>query len=171
MKGELTYKRWIRDRFDDFFAKYNRIFGNSKLTAATIDITVYLFVLLYVYTAYEKLKYHQKFENTLSHSELIGAYAWFVSWAVPIMEIVVSLLLILPWQAIRKIALWSAMSMIGLFSLYIIYMLLFVPPENRTCECGGVVSSMVWSVHLLFNGFYLVLGIDAIRLTKSNSML
>jgi len=76
MKGELTYRRRIRDRFDDFFAKCDRIFGKRKITSVTIDVTAYLFVLLYIYTAYEKLKNHQNFEKTLSHSELIGVYAW-----------------------------------------------------------------------------------------------
>lgn len=165
MRSELTLKKpsGIKQRFADARKKTDARLDTARITEWTVDITAYLFILLYLYTAYEKIKNHQQFETTLSQSELIGAYARFISWAVPVIEIGISAVLIMPWEKTRKASLWAATILMALFTLYLSYMLLFIPAENRTCNCGGVVSSMSWPVHLLFNAFYLLIGIDALR--------
>lgn len=164
MKALTLKKRSsMKQRFAGLKQKIDARLNTTSITELTVDITAYLFILLYLYTAYEKIRNHQKFESTVSRSELVGAYSAFISWAVPAIEIAIGALLILPWYKIRRVALWTAAILMTLFILYIAYMLAFVPPKDRSCECGGVVSRMSWPVHLLFNTFYVLIGIDAIR--------
>jgi hypothetical protein len=50
------------------------------------------------------------------------------------------------------------------FTLYLGYMLLFTP--NRPCVCGGVIKTMSWDQHIVFNCFFILLSLIAIRFHK-----
>lgn len=118
----------------------------------------WLYIALYAYTAIEKIIAHARFETTLRHSVLIGDFAGFVSWAVPITELAICVLLVLPWM--QRLGLWAATGLMGLFTLYIGYMLLFA--EKLTCECGGFISDLSWQQHLVFNLVFILLGAYAL---------
>lgn len=129
-----------------------------------LDISSYLFLALYVYTAYEKLKNHQLFENTISHSILIGRYSAAISWLVPIVELMISLLLILPNTRIWGLK--AGVALMALFTAYLGYMLLFA--EKLSCSCGGFVSELSWQDHLLFNSLFILIGLAALLFQQKN---
>lgn len=131
-----------------------------------IELISSLFILLFVYTALNKLIEHTKFELVLKKSPLLEGYAVEVSWLLPIAEIIVSFLLLFP--AMRKYGLYGAAVLMVLFTLYIVYMLLFTP--NLPCSCGGVLEGLNWTQHLLFNIFFLLLSILALMMYKKHEL-
>ncbi|MGN6602451.1 MAG: MauE/DoxX family redox-associated membrane protein [Ginsengibacter sp.] len=131
-----------------------------------IDIISGLFILLFVYTATSKLIEHSSFQAVLSRSPLIGSKASILSWALPMLELFTAVLLFFP--AIRKFGFISSFILMLVFTSYIIYMILFA--KNLPCSCGGVISQMTWTQHLIFNVFFTVLSVIALRLTFRNKL-
>lgn len=137
----------------------------TKKTIAT-DIISALFILLFVYTATTKLFGHESFREVLSLSPLIGSKAEILSWIVPILELFIAALLFIP--SYRKYGFISSFILMLLFTIYVGYMILFA--GNLPCSCGGIISAMTWSQHLIFNIFFTALAAIALHLTLRNKL-
>jgi hypothetical protein len=83
-----------------------------------------------------------------------------VAWILPSVEILISLLLILPQT--RRIGLWCSFVLMLTFTGYVGYMLAFTP--HLPCSCGGVLRQMTWKQHLVFNTFYSIIALLGIWL-------
>lgn len=119
--------------------------NNSK--AVIIEIICLLYVLLFVYAAISKLLDFENFQVQLGQSPLLSPFAIWVSWIVPIAELIIALASIIP--RFRSIGLLSAMGLMTMFTAYIFIILhfsSFVP-----CSCGGILEKMTWNIHLAFN--------------------
>lgn len=89
---------------------------------------------------------------------MLSPFAELLAIVVPVLEIILSLLLINPKT--RTLGLYSATALMIAFTAYIFAILnlgTFVP-----CSCGGILEKMSWDEHLLFNIVFVVLGIIAI---------
>jgi putative oxidoreductase len=106
-----------------------------------------LLILLFVYTAISKLINFQRFGAVLSQSPLVGHWATSLSFSLPAIELLAALLLFLPQTRTRGFIL--SFILMAAFTGYIAFMLLFT--EKLPCACGGVLSSIGWAGHLLFN--------------------
>src|SRR5258708_704187 len=78
-------------------------------------------VFLFSYTAYSKITEHQAFINGLSHVSVIGPYSNYISWGVPMLEILTAILLIIPKTC--KIGLFAFLILMGIFTIYILSVL------------------------------------------------
>lgn len=130
--------------------------------AKTIEIIAAVFILLFVYTATSKLLAHQTFIINLEKSPLVGSASSFLSWAVPTIEIVISILLFVP--RFRKTGLLFSFSLMTLFTAYIGYML--ITSSHLPCSCGGVISKLSWQQHLWLNIFLTLLAATAMYLNN-----
>jgi hypothetical protein len=145
---------------------------NSRCNMKTInkavitDIISALFILLFVYTATTKLIDHDNFKAVLAQSPLIGKTANILSWLLPILELFTAMLLFIP--SIRKWGFASSLILMLIFTLYMSYMISFA--KNLPCSCGGVISLMTWSQHLVFNIFFTTLAAIALWLTLKNKL-
>jgi len=119
--------------------------------------TAGLLILLFTYTGLSKLYDWERFERVLSKSALLEPFSTLLATAVPAVELVISTLLFLPRY--RKAGLLSATVLMLVFTLYIAVMLFSA--STLPCTCGGVVSSLSWPAHLVFNLFFLCLSIAA----------
>ena len=128
-----------------FFAKHKSIF---------IEIICFLFILLFVYAAVNKLMDVQKFTVQIGQSPLLTNIAGFTAWFIPIIEIVVALLL--AWPKTRPIGLYGAFTLMVMFTAYIVAILSF--SEHIPCSCGGVLEKLDWTEHLIFNIAFVILG-------------
>lgn len=128
------------------------------------QLILYGYAFLYMYTGYDKLRHVENFIKGNRKIPLIGQYAEVIGWGIPILEILLAVLLALPFVKVKKIALWPSVVLMGIFTLYLATMLLFVP--DRLCHCGGVIESMGWITHLIFNLLWLSAGIFAIRKSR-----
>src|SRR5258705_4766691 len=127
------------------------------------DIFASIFIFLFVYTATNKLLNIDKFRAVLSQSPVIHASANLLSWLVPFAELLISVLLFL--RGTREYGFLSSSIIMGGFTLYVAYMILFSP--HLPCSCGGIISRMNWTQHLIFNSIFFFLSILGWRITRS----
>lgn len=132
------------------------------------DIAAYLLLALFMYTAASKILTINVFSSTLAKSPLIGSYSLFVAWSIPIIEIIVSILLII--AGTRKLGFYASLVLLGIFTLYLVYMV--SSGTKLPCNCGGAISTMTWQQHIWFNVAFLLIAITGIRLhTNKESSL
>ena len=124
-----------------------------------------LCIILLVYTAKEKLEDHERFYKGLTKIQHIKDYALTISWMVPISEIAVAAVIILPWT--QKLGFYLFTIMMSIFTIYIASMLLWA--EKKPCHCGGAIETLTWGQHLVFNMAFILLGIFAIYLHKNDN--
>lgn len=126
---------------------------NTKTQKLFLECICLLYILLFVYAAVSKLLDFENFQVQLGQSPLLSAFASWVSWLVPIIELILALLLFFPkW---RVIALFASFSLMVMFTAYIFIILnysSFVP-----CSCGGILEKLGWTEHLIFNVFFILL--------------
>lgn len=125
-----------------------------------INIISAIFIFLFVYTALSKLYTHKLFTQTLEETPLIGGIGIYIAIAIPAMELATSLLLLIPRT--RRWGLYSALTLMIVFTLYIGYMIVFTP--NHPCTCGGVIEKMTWTQHLVFNIVFTLLALVGVVL-------
>lgn len=111
------------------------------------DLVCGLFIVLFLYTALSKLLDYEKFRVQLGQSPLLTNFAGFAAWAVPAAEIVLVLLLVIP--KMRLTGLYGSFALMVMFTGYIVAILNF--SDYVPCSCGGIVSQLSWSEHLVFN--------------------
>jgi uncharacterized membrane protein YphA (DoxX/SURF4 family) len=119
-----------------------------------LEIIVFLFILLFLYAAGSKLTEYNKFIGQMGKSPILTNFAPTLAWAVPTVEILICLMLMIPrW---RLMGLYSAFTLMVVFTLYIAGILSF--SKELPCACGGVLSSLGWAKHLVFNIVFVILG-------------
>jgi len=122
------------------------------------NIIAALFILLFVYAASSKLLDYQKFRIQLGQSPLLTSFAGTVAWAIPLIEILISI--ILTTNRFRLSGLYASYSLMTLFSAYIIAITKF--SQFIPCSCGGILQHMSWSQHFIFNIFFVLLALIGI---------
>lgn len=140
-----------------------KLYQRHSIFRILIEITIYLFILLFVYAATNKLLDFENFRIQLGQSPLLSAFASWVSIAVPLSEFIIVLLLLVP--TLRFFGLFAFYFLMVMFTAYI-YIILnysaFVP-----CSCGGILEKMIWSQHLVFNFcFVLLAGVSILFMPK-----
>lgn len=131
---------------------------NTNTKSLITEIICLFFILLFVYAAVSKILDFENFQLQLGQSPLLSAFAWWISWLVPIIEILISILLSSP--KFRKFGLFAALSLMTMFTVYIFIILhfsSFVP-----CSCGGILEKMSWNIHLIFNIFCILCALTAL---------
>jgi hypothetical protein len=83
---------------------------------------------------------------------------------IPALEIVLAILLVIPIYRIKRFALWTSTLLMDVFTAYLSLMVKFA--EKKLCHCGGVIESMGWKTHIVFNIIWLIAGIFALLRTK-----
>ncbi|MET0944880.1 MAG: MauE/DoxX family redox-associated membrane protein [Flavobacterium sp.] len=136
---------------------------NLNFKTNALILICYLYIFLFIYAAFSKLIDFQTFKVQLGQSPLLSAHAEWIVFSIPAIEIIISMLLIIP--RFRYLGLLSAFGLMVMFTAYIIIILnysSFIP-----CSCGGILSEMDWTQHLIFNiGFILLAIIGMILLKK-----
>ena len=136
----------------------------SKRTKILTEIIAALFILLFLYTALSKLSDMNRMELTIAKSPVIADKAKLVAWSVPIVEIIVSALLFIP--RFRYYGLIASFTLMLLFTIYVGGILAFA--ERLPCACGGVISEMSWSGHLIFNIAFSLIALLGVWLHRTN---
>jgi uncharacterized membrane protein YphA (DoxX/SURF4 family) len=123
-----------------------------KWVIETISV---LFILLFVYTAVSKFIDYDNFRVVIGQSPLLTRFAPVLAIMVPVAEILIALLLVIP--RFRRTGLYASFAMMVLFTTYII--VLVTLSDKIPCSCGGVISRMTWTQHLYFNICFVLLAL------------
>lgn len=125
-----------------------------------------VFILLFVYTAINKIVDTGKFYHTLYKSPLLENWASTLVWFIPFSELVIAALLFIPLT--RRGGLIAASGLMLAFTIYIGYMLLLA--DKLPCSCGGILSQLSWGQHFVFNIILLLLGLIGITTNRNKQM-
>jgi hypothetical protein len=129
----------------------------------TSEIISFLFMILFMYAATSKLLEYSDFVTQISSSPLIATYANILAWAVPTIEFITALILFIP--SLRMLGLYLSFTIMLSFTLYIFIILNFSP--KVPCSCGGILSSMEWKEHFIFNIAFTILAILGLHFEKN----
>lgn len=101
----------------------------------------------------------------MGQSPLLSAYAHWVAWSLPAIEILIAIGLSIPRY--RKWGLYGFYGMMIMFTTYIFIILNFA--DFVPCSCGGILEQMGWKEHLLFNIGFVALSLVAILFSYDKS--
>jgi len=130
--------------------------------ALAIDIISGLLILLFLYTAISKFTDYNSFKTVIHKSPLIANFSGTIAWALPLTEIIIACLLFVPFTKLT--GLYTSAAILTIFTLYLIYMLMYTP--KLPCSCGGVLKNMSWKQHVFFNTGFILLSLTGILLKK-----
>lgn len=123
-----------------------------------IEITCCLLAILFVYASVSKLIDYNTFKLQLNKSPFLTSFSNSIAYTLPIVEIIIALLLAIP--VMRLIGLYASLFLLTLFTAYLIAMLNF--SYYIPCSCGGVLSSLSWQQHIIFNIVFIILSLMGI---------
>ncbi|SDQ89624.1 MauE/DoxX family redox-associated membrane protein [Flagellimonas zhangzhouensis] len=129
--------------------------SNQGIYPKLINLFNLLLTLLFVYTAASKLIHLDTFQTRLERMPYVSSYATLISWSVPFLELVISGLLWFPKY--RLLALYSSLVLLGVFTSYIIIILTY--SDSVPCTCGGIISTLGWRDHILFNTAFMLMSL------------
>lgn len=134
-------------------------------------ITIYtniiagIFMLLFIYTASSKLFEYHHTELQMSKSPIITEYAHILVWIIPSLEIIVSILIVIPKTLM--LGLYCTFGLMSAFTAYIYAILNY--SDNIPCSCGGIISSLSWNQHLILNLILIFLDLIAILIQPARN--
>lgn len=136
---------------------------SAKTKEVIVDIAGYAFILLFLYTAINKIWKFFSFKFVMSVMPVVGpTFGSFIAYFIPTAEILISLLLIIPIT--RRLGLLASLILMSTFTVYLIFMVFYA--KDLPCHCGGVLNKMSWNQHILFNIFFILLAGIGFKLDK-----
>jgi Methylamine utilisation protein MauE. len=130
-----------------------------------VEVICALFILLFTYTAITKFGDFSNFRYVLTQSPIIGQHAQWISWLLPVLELAIAASLFI--RTTRRYGLMASFVIMIAFTFYIGYMLSFA--SKLPCSCGGVLQSLSWTQHLIFNIVFTVLAFAALRINRTTN--
>ncbi|MBL7760961.1 MAG: hypothetical protein JNK08_09740 [Sediminibacterium sp.] len=120
-----------------------------------------LFVLLWLYTGLSKYIAFDSFKHDMYNQPFPHWFENIVIALLPPIEIITTLLLL--FNRTIRTGLWISLILMLLFTIYAIAILAGAFAKTP-CGCGGVIRSLSWQQHLVFNIVFTTLAIIALRL-------
>lgn len=130
-----------------------------------LQIVRYLLIVLWIYAAGSKLWAYGVFKDQLSRQALPHWLVQPLSWLLPLTELVTVLLLSLRRTIIKGFLLSFALMLA--FTFYV-GLGLVRAYDNVPCSCGGILGSMGWPAHFVFNIVFTILAGTGLFLMKVN---
>ena len=155
---------------ETFAKQTNKTFTSIRISTNTqLEIISAVFILLFIYTGISKLIDVHAFQGAMRKSKPLAHYAKILSYAVPIIEIIIAVLLAVP-NRIKKIGMWASLGMMFIFTAYVIYILEKFE-GHLPCTCGGIISKLTWKQHLILNFILLLIALRGLLLMRKQSKL
>lgn len=130
-------------------------------------IVIYGFAFLFIYTGSDKLQHINKFIDVIQKIPGLYDFASMIGWGIPMIELLLGISLLFFKGSLLRGILMASWLLMWIFTIYLALILLF-KLEGDFCSCGGVIGSMGWSEHLIFNIFCLSIGLVALKNIKIN---
>lgn len=120
-----------------------------------IKFIVFAFAFLYLYTAFSKLMVYDRSLQDLERSPFISQYAVPLSILLPVLEIGIAVLLLIPKY--RRLGLIASLGLMIAFTTYVTAMVFTL--KELPCSCGGLIRELTWKQHFFFNIFVTLMAI------------
>lgn len=102
---------------------------------------------LFVYSGVDKFANRTAFEIQVGKSPILTGHEALVSWSVPITELVIAVLLFLPWT--RLIGYYGFFTLMVGFTIYI--GMLMSGADHPPCGCNALLESLSLKDHVYVN--------------------
>ena len=129
-----------------------------------LNIMITLLILLFTYTAVSKLADLSEFEKQLRNQVIPIWSVGILLWLLPVTELVVAAMLMSGKYRVSGLSVSVVLMLV--FSIYM-GLATFHVFDRRPCSCGGVLRSMGFTTHFIFNLTFLFFSIASLRLQKS----
>lgn len=134
-----------------------------KAKSNIIGTITVLYICLFLYTGIDKLLDFENFKEQIAFSPFLTSWAKIVARLVPMIELLITVLLIVPrW---RMKGLWGALVLMVIFTAYILFISLY--NDKLPCSCGGIIQLLSWNQHLVFNTIFIGLAVIGVNLLKN----
>jgi uncharacterized membrane protein (DUF373 family) len=126
-------------------------------------IVILLIVMMWLYASSSKYFDFAGFKRDMHKQPFPTWLSDILLIIIPPIEITTALMV--AWQKTRRNGLVITEVLMSAFTLYIIaIMFKFFP--RVPCSCGGIIKSFTWEEHLIFNLFFVAIGIIGLLLNK-----
>lgn len=132
----------------------------EKRHALVTTVAVFLCGVLFLFSAGDKLKNQQEFRVQVAKSPILTGHEDVVAWAVPIAEIAIATLMIVPFT--RQAGLYGFFTVMLAFTGYII--ILLNGAERPPCGCNALTEEMSLEWHAVMNVMFSALAAGTIIL-------
>lgn len=120
--------------------------------------------LLFCYAALSKLTDFTRSKSEMLNQVFPESVALILVWAIPALELLIVALLL--YKPLRLTGFYASFILLALFTIYIAITMTGVF-GRIPCSCGGILKYMSYSVHLIFNIFFLLLALTGILLKRT----
>jgi len=142
-----------------------------QLTDSAKEWIVYgiciLCLALFASAAYGKVVDHETFSEGLSKVSFIKGTAIYIAWFVPVAELLVVVLLIIPGT--QRLGFYCFITLIAVFTGYIVAMMLWA--EHLPCRCSLIIEKLSWEGHIWFNTGFMALAVFALWLGRAKEKI
>ncbi|QJB37305.1 hypothetical protein HF324_05345 [Chitinophaga oryzae] len=132
------------------------------------DFAITLYVILFSYTSGSKFLDIDQFARDMEKQPFNHIVTEGLTWGVPIIESLIVLALIFPRYRIAGLK--AATGLMLLFTVYVLLVILRMF-DKVPCSCGGVIRSLNWEQHLVFNLFFVALGLFGLGIQLKKPVL
>lgn len=136
--------------------------NNQTLSYSYLAI-ISLLTLLFLYTGVSKLLDFEGFLHAMRIQPFPNQYAIYPSIGIPVLEIAITICFF--FNRTRLLGLSGSFVLMLVFTVYAALVLLKVFPFVP-CSCGGILKSLKWGPHLLFNMFFTAISFYGIVIHK-----
>lgn len=136
--------------------KNNRFMQWVKFNLSVSNVSAAMLILLFVYTLLSKLADLNFFRYQLDNQVFPAEISAVLFYLLPLSQIVAIILLYI--ERYRKLGFIYSF---GLLSIFTFYILLIIRGyfDHIPCICGGVITTISWKAHFVFNLFFLGIAI------------
>jgi putative oxidoreductase len=130
-----------------------------------------IFIILWLYVGITKLIDFRSMYLQMN----LSPFAFFrnfdneIAVGIPSIEILIGIILIL--KKTRLVGFYASFVLMIIFTAYVVFLMIKMP--KLPCTCGGIISQLNWTQHLILNialTFVALFGIALHRKNKSNSI-
>ncbi|WP_409514621.1 MauE/DoxX family redox-associated membrane protein [Chryseobacterium sp.] len=119
------------------------------------EIVIFLLLLMWAYTFVSKVLDFDTFRRQINGAYLLSSLGSPLPYILQVLHL--SLVILLIKKSWRKVGLITSLSVLLLYTVYLIYILKFAP--SIPCSCISLYSALNWNDQLLINLALLVLNI------------
>jgi uncharacterized membrane protein YphA (DoxX/SURF4 family) len=174
----LSHRMYALNRFPDFLNIYymENLMMNESLPkrnifirlisfswirkSVLVEIIAHLFIIIFLYTGVAKLMDFDIFQEQLAESPVLEPVAPVITFGLPAVEFIVSILLFLPKYRLKGF--YASLFLMIAFTIYVAVLMSF--STQLPCSCGGIMEQLSWKGHLIFNCSCTLLAFAAIRM-------
>jgi hypothetical protein len=141
--------------------------SNGLLKESLVIALRFTCMALFLYTAYAKMIDHERFLNGLLRVHIINGLAVYISYFVPISEIIIAFIILIPQTA--RLGLYAFVGLMTIFTGYIVSALIW--EKKLPCHCGGAIEKLSWSQHIWFNLAFILAALFALWLIETKKYI